>query len=69
MCIHTTNPRKARQLWEEAGGRVTNVRRTGELRWTHPSFVASVRTNGRRNDVPTVILCLLNRLQAYNRQI
>ena len=64
MCarIHTTNPRKARQLWEKAGGHVDHVRNTGEFRWTRPFFVTSVRTNGRRNDVPAVILCRLNRL-------
>lgn len=62
--IHTTNPRKVRRLWEEQGGYVLPVRRTGELRWGHPAYVTTILANGRRNDIPAVILCRLNKLLA-----
>lgn len=60
--IHTTNPRKTRRLWEECGGLVLHVRRTGEQRWVHPAFPDTIRVNSRRHDIPAVILCRLNHL-------
>lgn len=60
--INTTDPRLIRQRWIEIGGTVEPVRRTGELRWRHPALPKSVRANGRRHDIPAVILCLLNKL-------
>ena len=60
--VNTTDPRKIRRLWKECGGTVSSVRRTGEERWMHPAFETSVRSNGRRNDIPAVILCRLNHI-------
>lgn len=62
MRITTTDPRKIRVLWETCGGTVLAVRRTGEERWAHPAFKDTVRANGRRNDIPAIILCRLNHL-------
>ena len=60
--INTHNPRKVRRLWQECGGAVLPVRGTGEERWVHPAYDAPVTANGRRHDVPAVILCRLNHL-------
>ncbi|HVA12895.1 MAG TPA: hypothetical protein VNF99_06580 [Stellaceae bacterium] len=60
--INTKDPRKVRRLWEKLGGRVLAVRKTGEERWVHPAFDSTVRANGRRGDIPAVILCRLNHL-------
>lgn len=60
--VHTSNPRKTRRLWEECGGQVHYVHRTGEERWVHPAFSDTIRINSRRQDVPAIILCRLNHL-------
>lgn len=60
--IHTTNPRYAQRLWHELGGTIRLVRGTGEIRFLHPTFPSSVRANGRRSDVPAVLLCRINKL-------
>ena len=60
--IHTSSPRLFARLWRELGGLIEHVRRTGELRFLHPAFVGSVRVNGRRSDVPAVLLSRLNQL-------
>jgi hypothetical protein len=60
--VRTTNPRKVRKLWEEQGGYVLQVRRTGEFRWIHPAFATTILANSRRNDIPAVILCRLNQI-------
>jgi hypothetical protein len=31
--LNTTDPRRVRKLWEELGGSVLPVRKTGEVRW------------------------------------
>lgn len=65
--IHTTNPRQARRLWEDLGGTVTKVRRTGEERWTHPEYPSTIRANCRRNDVPAAIICRINQILAASK--
>lgn len=62
--IHTTNPRLVRRLWNELGGTIKPVRGTGELRYHHPAFAASIRANSRRTDVPAILLCRINKLLA-----
>ncbi|MFM0165890.1 hypothetical protein PQR39_36340 [Paraburkholderia sediminicola] len=67
--IHTSDIRFFDKLWRLNGGRIEAVRRTGECRYTNPAFRDSVRTNGRRKDVPAVLLSRLNtlvRLKAAN---
>ncbi len=59
---HTSDHRLARKLWEDLGGTVAHVRRTGELRFLHPAFEHSIRVNGRRKDVPAIVLSRINRL-------
>ena len=67
--VDTHNPRTIRRLWQERGGQVEAVRRTGEERWTHPAFEGTVRANARRHDIPAVILCRLNHLLLTQQQL
>jgi hypothetical protein len=62
MHIHTSNHRLAKRLWENLGGSVVYVRRTGEVRFLHPAFEKSVRVNSRRDDVPAIVLSRINQL-------
>jgi hypothetical protein len=60
--FHSSDARAAKRLWLELGGRVAPVRRTGETEYTHPAFDKPLRLNGRRNDVPMVLLLHINKL-------
>ncbi len=60
--IHTSDIRHFRQLWVLLGGWVVPIKRTGELRYGHVSMSHPVRANGRRKDVPAVLLSRLNQL-------
>jgi hypothetical protein len=42
--------REAVRLWEALGGTALMVRRTGELRFTHPAVRRSILHNARRKD-------------------
>lgn len=53
---------KLARLWRAHGGSVTNVRRTGEIRFTHPCFDAPLTVNGRRRDAPAKLISRLNQL-------
>jgi hydrogenase maturation factor HypE len=62
---HRTLPsghRTAQKQWIELGGDIVHVRRTGEIRYLHPAFRESIRTNLRRSDAPAVVLCRINQL-------
>ena len=61
-CIHTSNPRRADELWCRLGGAIQLIDGTGEKRYTHKYFQTSLRTNARRNDVPAKLLTRLNQL-------
>jgi hypothetical protein len=60
--IHTSDVRRFRHLWVLLGGWVEPIRRTGELHYGHASLVHPIRANGRRDDVPAVLLSKLNQL-------
>lgn len=60
--IHTSDVRRFRDLWLLSGGWVEPVRRTGELQYGHASLVHPIRVNGRRHDVPAVLLSKLNQI-------
>ena len=60
--IHTSNGRKAEQIWLLLGGRVVPVRRTGEKFFIHDFFDAALRLNGRRDDVPAKLLSRINQV-------
>ena len=60
--IHTSDSRNFKKLWQEHGGLIFTVRRTGEVRYVHPAFVTGVRANDRRKDVPAKLLTRLNAL-------
>lgn len=67
--IHISDIHRADQIWLLLGGRIENIRRTGETRYRHDALPRPLRVNGRRNDVPAKLLTLLNRitkLQAAN---
>jgi len=67
--VHTTDIHKVERMWLLLGGRIENVRRTGETRYRHDSLAKPLRVNGRRNDVPAKLLTVLNRvtkMQAAN---
>lgn len=60
--VHTSDARHFRHLWLSLGGWVEPVRRTGESRYGHGSLAHTIRVNGRRHDVPAVLLTKLNQL-------
>ncbi|MCL2590115.1 MAG: hypothetical protein FWD67_04345 [Betaproteobacteria bacterium] len=60
--LHTSDGRRAKRIWILLGGQMIPVRRTGEMRYSHPAFCATVRANDRRNDVPAVLLNRINQL-------
>jgi len=60
--IHTSDARHFKHLWIENGGVILPVRRTGEVRFAHHSFPDGIRANGRRKDVPAVLLSRLNQI-------
>jgi len=60
--LHTSNNRRAKKIWILLGGTVNYVHGTGELRFLHPVFASTVRINGRRLDVPAVLLTRINQL-------
>lgn len=46
------------------GVAVERVHRTGELRFSHPSWPTTVRVNSRRKDSPRKLLVMLRRVLA-----
>ena len=34
--VHTSDPHNANRIWLSLGGKIVSVRRTGEVRYTHP---------------------------------
>lgn len=60
--IHTSDRRHAERLWLVLGGRVLQVRRTGEKFFVHELFAAPLRINGRRHDVPAKLLSRINQV-------
>jgi hypothetical protein len=60
--IHTSCMRRATKIWISLGGSVLLVRGTGEVRFVHTTFIDTIRANGRRKDVPAVLLSRINQL-------
>jgi hypothetical protein len=56
------NLRQTLKESERMGCRVTTIRRTGELRISHPAIDRTVKLNGRRKDTPRALTCFLRRL-------
>ena len=52
---HGTNLQSVIRRASATGIQVCNVRRTGELRFSHPSLQNTVRVNGRRKDAPRAL--------------
>lgn len=50
----------------QLGGTVEPVRRTGELRFSHPAADKTVRVNGRRKDAPRQLTTWLKHLVRAN---
>lgn len=67
--IHTSDARCFKRMWLELGGVIRPLRGTGEVRYEHPQFIDTVRSNDRRKDVPAVLLSRINQLarQAVQR--
>lgn len=64
--IHTSDHRAAQAIWVRAGGNIKAVRRTGEIRYRHPSLAIVLTVNGRRSDTPMIVLRHLNKLLRDN---
>jgi hypothetical protein len=60
--MHTSDIRLAKRLWLDAGGRIEQVRCTGEVRYVHLRFDMPLRVNNRRKDVPAKLLSRLSQL-------
>lgn len=64
--IHTSCARRAAKIWKSLGGTVIDIRATGEVRYLHAAFSDSIRANGRRKDVPAVLLSRINQVIHQN---
>lgn len=62
------NLRHARKLWAKNGGKIEDVRRTGEQRFTHPDFPKPITVNKRRKDTPRALYAPLGRLLRQHRR-
>ncbi|NDU80277.1 MAG: hypothetical protein G3I11_02855 [Ferrovum sp.] len=60
--IHTSDMRKARKIWKLLGGKAIPVTKTGEMRYTHPFYKDTIRSNDRRSDVPAVLISRINQI-------
>lgn len=60
--VHTSDARCFKRMWLNLGGIIRPLRGTGEVRYEHPLFIDTVRSNDRRKDVPAVLLSRLNQL-------
>lgn len=63
-CLHTSDIRHAEKMWIAYGGVITNVRRTGEVRYIHPMFIRPLTANGRRNDVAGKLMSRINQARS-----
>lgn len=57
--------RDARWHWLQLGGVVTDVRRTGEERYSHPNIQRPITVNKRRKDAPRKLVTALRRVAAF----
>lgn len=64
--VHTSDARNFKKLWLSQGGKIIELRGTGEVRYVHTHFIDTVRSNDRRKDVPAVLLSRLNQLIRTN---
>ena len=64
--FHTSNIRIAKKMWVACGGSIEHVRGTGEVRYLHPMFITSLRTNDRRNDVPGKLMTRINQATKFS---
>lgn len=55
--------RQALARAQELGFRVSEVRRTGEIRVSHPLFPGSFRINARRKDAPRVLITRIRKVE------
>jgi len=53
------------KLFEAAGGKVSQPRRTGELVFTHPATTRRCRVNGRNKDVTMALQNYLKKLNLW----
>lgn len=60
--IRTSDVHKANKMWRKLGGQIGSVRRTGEIRYSHPYFKSTIRANGRRKDATVILLSRINLL-------
>lgn len=60
--IHTSDKRHFDRLWLSIGGRILAIRGTGENRYLHDLMPRSIKANGRRQDVPAVLLSQINKI-------
>jgi hypothetical protein len=60
--IHTSDRKSFDKSWLFVGGHITPITGTGELRYTHDKMPRPVRINGRRPDVPAILLSRINQI-------
>jgi len=65
--VSIPNLREALELAEQLGCTVGPVRRTGEIRVSHPAIRKAVRLNGRRKDAPRSLVTLLRQAGGASR--
>lgn len=61
--------RDVRWYWLQFGGIVTDVRRTGEERYSHASIERPITVNKRRKDAPRKLVTALRRVAAFSAGI
>jgi hypothetical protein len=59
------------KLWRDAGGTITPVKGTGEVRYWHPLISRCITTQScsRRKDVPVKLISALNHIVIMKRDI
>ena len=58
----SSSARDLNQAWITLGGSISDIRRTGEIRYDHPSFTSPLRTNKRRKDGPRALNSRIRKL-------
>lgn len=54
--------RRFDRVWQQIGGTVEHVRRTGEARYRHPSRKRPIKVSARRDDTQRVLIYVYKKI-------
>ena len=61
------NRRKLEQYFLGLGGSISNIRKTGEVRYSHPLLAHTVRGNNRRKDASQTLVNFVREVERAMR--